>query len=285
MVRRRFSVQLPGQTLFGSAPVPGRVTGVFTDIRGWWDPTPSRGRVVERDYQHGGIPNEAYYSPRVLVLTGSLYGDDPLEVRDAFESFLGNLSINELFPIVVDEAGLVRHALVRLEEDPLIGWRGGEEATFNIQLIAPDYRRFAGDGTAPSRTATVGLPYTSGGRVRPYSLPSQIDAQVVAGSVNVVNSGSAPPVVIVTFHGPVPRPVVRSATTGDALMFDLEVLPGQSLVVDLGKRTALLNGVSRRGRKRGRWLTIPTEGDTLIFDAEAYDPDARMTVDQTEAWK
>ena len=283
-VRPRFSVRLPGMVLQGQAPGPAPVAGVFSGLKGWWDPPPSTGAVAQRSYQHGGWADRAYYPPRVLVLEGSLFGNDPLLVRDAFESFIGGLSINELFPMVVEEGGLVRHAMVRLEEDPLITWRGGGSASFNIQLIAPDYRRFSGDGSGPTYSRTVGLPFTQGGRVRPYTLPSTINATVVSGSVDVVNAGTAPAPVTVRFDGPVSGPTVR-LPDGQWVSFDLDVLPGQSLVVDLDARTVLLNGVSRRGAMRGRWLVLGPGNNTLTFDAASYDEAARMTVSWSDSWK
>ena len=282
--RPKFSVRLPGMLLQGQAPKPAPVAGVFSGLKGWWDPPPSTGAVAQRSYQHGGWANQAYYSPRVLVLEGSLFGNDPLLVRGAFESFIGGLSINELFPLVVEEGGLVRHAMVRLEEDPLITWRGGGSASFNIQLIAPDYRRFSGDGSGPTYSQTVALPFTEGGRRRPYTLPKRIDATVVSGSVDVANRGNAPSPVVATFDGPVPSPTVRMPD-GQSMTFALDVLPGQELSVDFDSRTVLLNGVSRRGAVRGRWLEFSPGANTLIFDAASYNEAARMTVSWSDSWK
>lgn len=255
------------------------------DLDGWWEPTGSTGQAEQNTGGPGAWLGEAHPMGRRIVATGSIDSGSHAESAAMLVALWRALPVSGVTPFVVSEGAVPLHAMVRQEDRPDVDWLTDTYVTFNFQLHSPEWRRLAGDGTAPSRRTSVGLPLTSGGRIRPYSLPSQIDAQVVAGSVPVENRGSAPPEVIVTFRGPVRRPVVRSATTGNALMFDLEVLRGQSLVVDLGKRTALLNGVSRRGRKRGTWLTVPVEGDTLIFDAEAYSLDARMTVDQTEAWK
>lgn len=283
---RDFTVTLPGMTLQGQGVVDNTapVSAVFSDLKGWWDPPPSTGTVTQRAYQHGGWLNRAFYSPRVLVLEGAIFGDDPLMVRDAFEAFVGGLSINDLFPLVVNEGGLVRHVMVRMEEDPLIVWNGGEAATFNIQLIAPDHRRLSGDGTSPTYSVTVGLPFTEGGWILPVTLPATIEATVVSGSVSVRSVGSAPAPVTVTFTGPVSRPSVRSAVTGQSMLFDLDVLAGQSLVVDLDARTVLLNGVRRRNTMRGQWLE-PVPNDVLVFDSAAYNPDARMTVSWFDSWK
>lgn len=279
-------VIVQGWSFHGSELTPNSrgVSGFFQDLSGWWAPTPSTGSVVQRAYHSGGVPDRAFHQSRVLVFKGGFRGNEPVLVRDEMEAFLGSMPIDDLFPLVVEEDGLVRHVMARLEGDPLTAWRGGKTATFNLQFVAPKWRRLSGDGSGPQRSVTVGLPSTSGGRRRPFRLPSRIDAAVVSGSVNLVNLGTASPPVSVRFDGPVSRPAVRSLLTGRSQWFDLDVLPGQSLVVDQDARTVLLNGVSRRGSMRGDWLT-PVPGDSLVFDAASYNEAARMTVSWSDAWK
>ena len=281
----RVSVSLPGVVLQGQAPSPAPVAGVFEELRGWWEPPPATGVVVQRAYQNGGWAEPSYHSHRALVLKGSLFGDDPLDVRDAVEAFIGGLSINELFPFVVSEGGLVRHVMARRSnKEPLVEWRGGGVASFNLQFVAPDWRRFSGDGSGPTHSSTVGLPRTEGGRVRPYTLPSTISATVVSGSVDVVNVGNAPAPVVARFDGPVPSPTVRMPD-GQWMTFALDVLAGQELTVDFDAHTVRLNGVDRRGSVRGRWLEFGPGANTLIFDAASYVEAARMTVSWSDSWK
>ena len=279
-------VSLQGWSFHGSELIPnGRgVSGFFQELSGWWEPSPSTGEVEQRAYASGGVPGRAFHQSRVLVFKGGFRGDDPVAVREEFEAFVGALPIDGLFPLVVEEGGLVRHVMARLEGDPLVSWRGGKTATLNLQFVAPMWRRLAGDGSNPSRSVTVGLPFTQGGRRRPYVLPSRIDGVAVSGLVELVNMGSAPPPVVVEFVGPVSRPSVRSEVTGRSQWFDLEVLAGQSLVVDQDARSVRLNGVSRRGAMRGEWLA-PVPGDRLVFDAGSFVEAARMTVSWSDSWK
>lgn len=278
-----YRVRLPGMVLQGQAPESAPVVGVFEELKGWWKPPPSTGSVTQRDYQDGGWADTAYHFPRVLVLKGSLIGDDPLAVRDAFEEFVGGLSINELFPLVVEEGGTVRHAMVRRELDAHVSWHGGGVASFDLQFVAPDWRRFSGDGSGPTHSQTVHLPIAQGGRVRPYTLPSTINAVRISGSVDITNQGTAPAHVVATFEGPVSSPSVRMPD-GQWMTFALDVLEGQALVVDFTARTILLNGVSRRGTARGQWLVFGPGINSLTFDAASYTPNARMTVDWYDAW-
>ena len=279
-------VRLPGMVFNGQELDPDSrgVSGIFQELTGWWAPTSSTGSVEQRPYQHGGTRNKAHQQSRVMPLKGAFHGHDRTALREAFEEFLGNLSIDDLFPLVVQEDQLVRHAMVRMEGTPLLKWRGGRTAEFNIQLVAEDYRRFGGDGTGPNHSLTVALPFTQGGRRRPYTLPQRIDAAVVSGTVDVVNAGTAPAPVVARFDGPVPSPTIRMPD-GQWMTFALDVLPGQELSVDFDKRTVKLNGVDRGGSVRGRWLEFSPGAKTLIFDAASYNEAARMTVSWSDSWK
>lgn len=254
------------------------------DLAGWWEPTGSTGQAEQNTGGPGAWLGEAHPMGRRLVVRGSIDSGSHAESAAMLDALWRALPVSGVTPFVVTEDGQPLHVLVRQEDKPDTDWLTDTYVTFNFQIHSKEWRRLAGDGSAPTHSVTVGLPFTSGGRRRPYRLPSRINAAVVSGSVNLVNLGSAPPPVVVRFDGPVSRPAVRSLLTGRAQWFDLDVLPGQSLVVDQDARTVLLNGVSRRGAMRGDWLT-PVPGDSLVFDAASYDEAARMTVSWSDAWK
>lgn len=281
------SVSAPIVVSLAGGALEGLAAGVewsCNKLVGWWESTGTTGQVVQRSYQSGGWADEAFAEPRTLVVGGLLRAPDRVTARVAVEALQGLLSRNVLVPFVVSEDGLSRYVMVRQEGKPVVEWITDTLVSWDIQLVAPDYRRFSGAGPTPTYSATVPLPRTQGGRVRPYTLPARISATVVSGSVDVVNVGSAVPPVVVRFDGPVSGPTVRMSD-GQWLSFDLDVLPGQSLVVDLDARTVLLNGVSRRGTMRGRWLVLGPGGSSLSFDAASYDEAARMTVSWSDSWK
>ena len=289
---QHFGLALNGLPLTGRDP-DGVVWSVKKPLKGWSGRTGSTGKATQRAYQDGAWVDRAYATGRTLVVPGDLRvrpdvgagGEQHLKLVAALDQLMGRLPGDDPAPFVVDEDGLRRHAMARLDgepSDPI--WVNPWLVRYGFQLFAPDYRRLAGDGSGPTHSVTVGLPFTEGGRVRPYSLPSTINATVVSGSVTVANAGNAPAPITVTFDGPVPRPSVRSAVTGRSQWFDLDVLPGQSLVVDQDAHTVLLNGVGRGNTMRGEWLD-PVPDDVLVFDSAAYSPDARMTVSWFDSWK
>ena len=256
----------------------------ISSIKGWDEPTASTGQVTQRQGASGGWLDEAESAGRRLVVAGSIDSDSHSESVAMLRALWRALPVKGVTPFVVVENGAPLYAMVRQEDKPDTDWLTDTYVTFNFQLHSKEYRRFSGDGSGPSYSQTVGLPRTQGGRVRPYVLPSRINATVVSGSVDVVNAGNAPAPVVVRFDGPVSSPAVRMPD-GQWMSFALDVLPGQELTVDFDAHTVRLNGVDRRASVRGRWLVFGPGANTLIFDAASYVEAARMTVSWSDSWK
>lgn len=257
---------------------------VFDDLVGWWDPTESTGEIVQNAYQSGGWPDDAYENSRNLALKGTIFGDDRPAVRNAFEEFLGSLSVRELSPFVVIEHGLTRHVMARRQGKPITSYKGFFKAAIDVQFAAPDYRRLSGDGSGPTHVVETGLPTQSGGLAFPAVFPATFDADVVTGVVEITNAGTAPPPVTVTIHGPSSSPIIRT-DDGQQMPLDITLDVGQFLEVDLDRKTIKLNGqASRRSALRGKWINLRPD-NVLMFDAVSYNPETRFVVSWYDAWK
>ncbi|ALE91814.1 hypothetical protein AOC05_04915 [Arthrobacter alpinus] len=156
-------------------------------------------------------------------------------------------------------------------------------ASFDLLLTAPASRLFSGDGSSPYQfSASVFLPFTSGGLQLSVTAPFSIGATVVNGSVTVTAAGDAPPPVLVRVNGPAVQPVIRDGD-GDSMLLDISLDAGQWLDVDLDARTIKINStVNRRNVLRGPWI-VPRAGMVLSLDAAVYDPLTSMTVFWTDA--
>ncbi len=282
---RRFRVGLPGATLFGRPVERAEVGAVVDKITGWWDPPPSVGGSTQKPYQDGAWLEEVFYGGRTITLKGTFYSDDHAALRDIFETFSGNLNPKTLFPLVVEELGLIRHAMVRLEGSQSIDWNSLSLARFDLQFFAPDYRKIGGDGTQPIRSVTTQLPAQYGGRVRPNTRPSSINATIITGTVSITNEGTAPAQVDLRINGPVSRPSIQ-LQDGQLMRFDMDLQVGEWLDIDFNNRTVILNGqASRRGYLRGDWLDFGPGTNVIMFNAGAPSPEASMTVNWSPAWK
>lgn len=271
----------------GGLSLHNRVAGVgfkTAKVDNWWGPTASTGEMYQNAAGDGAWFGEAFSQGRNPVVAGSLRGRDRVHALALRQDLVSAIPVRGTTPLVVQDAGESWYAMVRQADKPDIIWLTDTHATFNIQLQSEEYRLLAGDGTGPAHRQTVKLPSTIGGRRRPFRLPSAIGAEVVSGSVTLSNRGDAPAPVVLEFTGPVPRPTVRMPD-GQWLAFDLEVLEGQTLVVDLDARTAHLNGVPRVSRKRGEWLRLGPGDNILTFDSAAYSDAATMTALWSDARK
>lgn len=257
-----------------------------TELRGWWSPAGSTGALMQRPGAPGGWLTEADETGTRVVLKGGIESKSHADSYAMYLWLLDAVPVREPAPLVVTELGRAYHLMVRQEADPIIEWLTDTYVTYDYQLHSEEYRKLSGNGLAPTYSVTVGLPRTEGGRSWPLSRPSTIAATVVTGEVTLTDpgDGAAPPQVFLAIDGPATRPTVRSALTGRAMRFDIDVLAGQTLTVDLDRKDIKLNGVSRRNAMTGRWLD-PIPGDVLVFDADIYNPDARLTVAWNDARK
>lgn len=261
----------------------------FTSLQGWWNSPSSTGQTTQFLAADGGWNDRAYLTPRVIEIEGYVEGPDRASVRTGIETLMGLIPVDETRPLVVHEDGLARHCLVRMAGEPAVDWERGPDlaARWNIQLVASDPRKLAGDGFGTNGISVIGplpLPSTNGGLKFPTTVPFLIDAEHVSGQAQLSTTGTAPPNVWIEFTGPVVRPGFKDVATGREIYFDLDLTVGQSLVVDVRQRTVKLNGVSRAGTRKGQWFPIPS-GTLLEFTAQAYNNDARMTVRTQEAWR
>ena len=282
------NLSLGGVSITGTpSAVPYGAGYWFTSLSGWWDAAESTGQTTQFLLADGGWVDRGFRAFRQIELTGHVEAESRPELRDAIERLMASIPVDSLVPFVVYEDGLARHCMVRMSGGPKVTWDNGTLpiASWNISLVAPDPRKLAGSGGEDGwRTfGPVPLPQTTGGLTFPFSLPAPIAAVTSSGQVSLQLGGTAQGNTVIEFAGPVLNPGVREVGTGKPLWFDIELTAGQVLSVDLRTRSVLLNGVSRRGTRRGQWVT-PINDGAWEFTASNYDPAARMSVRTQEAW-
>lgn len=281
-------LELGGLAITGMVPRRepwGRVW--FQNLDGWWNRPGSTGESTQRLLAHGGWDNRAFFTPRIIEITGLIDAPSRPALREGIEDLMSRIPLDVREPLVVREDGLTRHVMARQSGDPDVAWEQGGRllAEWNIQLSAADHRKLTGDGTGDSwRThGPVSLPMRRGGIRFPLRFPWRSDAVTTSGRITLALAGTATPSIRVEFHGPVTRPGVREIGSGRRLWFDLTLTEGQTLSVDLITRSVLMNGVSRRGTRRGDWIT-PQARMALEFVTGTYSEAARMSVLTQEAW-
>lgn len=293
----RVTATLGGRTFARSGywldPADGVGAVLSKEIEGW-DSTSIRGEVTEWPDRDGGRAAPAYFESRNLVLEGFMNIPSfvsGVAVRDRFVDSLPN---KVFAPFVVTEGSLTRYVMARVQGKPSVVWDGEDTIEVSVQLIATDHRRFAGTGPESfSDSGVARLPIADGGLAIPspasgLTVPFAIPATVTNNVVKVGSNGTGTPRVVVTIqavNSQLTNPQIMDEL-GNRMTFNLVLTVGQSLVIDLDKRTILLNGTaSRRSALRGSWIN-PRPGMSLTFNAEGFlsTNQATATVAWTDTW-
>ncbi|WP_433382818.1 phage distal tail protein [Streptosporangium sp. CA-115845] len=135
------------------------------------------------------------------------------------------------------------------------------------------------------QSVTIGAPTGgSGGLVYPLAYPLVYGTAPVPNTATCINTGNAETNPLVTFTGPLTVPRLVNGTLGWALIFDIDLPAGQTLIVDTDRGTALLNGTTDRLDTRSN-LGVPVEyfelapgPNDLSLLAEAFGEGAQVTV-------
>lgn len=257
---------------------------------GWSSSPPVRPTVAERSTGDGAWAGPGFYGARVITLAGRALATDRLSMLNAKERIKAAVGPRNLVPLQVDEAHLSRVAQVRLTDKIEISDRGAHSFAWQLILTAPDPRRYSVD----EMEATAILPTTStGGRTYPRTYPMAYGSAVVggSGSANLTQLGDFDETpAVVTFTGPLINPSVAHVQTGRTLTFELTLAAEETLVVDLGEQTALLNGSASRANTispGSAWFLLVPGANELQFRGQAGTPaeiQPTMTVTASSAW-
>lgn len=144
----------------------------------------------------------------------------------------------------------------------------------------------------PERYDQTGLSSTAAGAGLTYPLAYPLNygvaAGVTPGQLALRNAGTESYHPRLRITGPVTRPVVTLAETGDRVAYNGTLAAGQWLDIDCARRRTLLNGqVSVRNDVSyiGAWLAVPRGGASMAWTADTADPAAALSVWSYEgAW-
>lgn len=271
------------------------VTWICEDEKGWSSSPPVRPIVEERQNADGAWSGPGFYGSRVINLSGRAHIADQVGMLQAKDRIRGAVNARKLVQLRVDEMHLSRVSDVRLTDTIELADQGAHMFTWQMTVTAPDPRRYL----AESVTEETTLPATStGGRIydRTYPLVYGGGSGGGIGSVYLDQWGTYDETpAVITIVGPVISPRVEHIQTGRSLTFDLTVEYGQTLVLDLATKTALLNGTANRAADLSAgsgWFMLVPGVNELAFRGQAgslppeADPATQpvMSVTAAPAW-
>ncbi len=278
------NVNYDGLDLAAIDTVLGVAFGVTT-LDGWEGAPKASLEVQARVRSQGGVGGDSFSGARHVTVGGWIQSPDASRILPAKDELLSRFALDERI-MTVTEVGESRWISARREDEPIIKRTSLVYATFSMQVVSEDSRKF---GT--ELTDSTALPMTSGGFTYPHVYPYSIPATTVTGLVSLNNRGNATGPVRLRIDGPVKGPVVthRGGGMQRELTFasSLELGTGEWIEVVMEDHDVLANGqVSRQGWVTSRqWSGFEPGANTWAFTAASYNAGARMRVFATEAWE
>lgn len=269
----------------GGATDDAGVAWTVEDEDGWSTSPPVRAELTDRDGADGSYDNPAFYSSRLVVLTGHADAPSQAAMLAAKERLLAvaNGLRAGLVELEVAEATGPRSAWVR-RADAKTKDEGARAFSWQLSLLAPDPRKYG-----PAATVASGLPAGGGVLTFPLTFPLLfVGAGGATGVVTVTNAGAYESWPTLRILGPVTDPVVENITTGHRLrLAPLSLGAGDYLDVDMDARSVLLNGsASRRGAVAADsdWWSLAPGDNAVRFGAAAYAAAAQLQLTYRPAW-
>lgn len=234
----------PGQLQYGEMLLGGGTSAGWRELINWRD---AAGVAADspRPQAHGSVPGRVL-SESVMVTYTFLLRNRTLAERAeaiaALERYAPMDGVDRMLAVNdADDGVWFRMARVVARFIPQDAHFRHAPIECSIQFLCADPLRYNLDESA----GTVTVPESTGGLVYPLDYDPGLDYGVsFSGSMNATNNGSAPTPLVAVFDGPRVNPTLRCEDW--QMAFGITLAAGETLVVDTGAGTALLNGDADR---------------------------------------
>lgn len=144
---------------------------------------------------------------------------------------------------------------------------GGRMSDFLIQLSVGDPLFYNSDG-GDDHTAAISR-VAQGGYVTPYVLPVSWDSG--SAPTVVTNSGDALVYPIITLNDAAINPSITNQATNETFKLSLTMVTGDVAVIDMGARTATLNGATVIGNKTASsiWWGLQPGPNGIVLNSDS----------------
>lgn len=235
--------------------------------KGWDDGRPARPRLTERPNGDGFYRSPNYRGGKVVELSGLARAGSRAD-REVLKRLLNSVCAepNTLYALSKTTRVDTLTAYVELADAPVVAdLPDGLTLTFNIQVVAPDGRRYATElKNAEARLEQAGVEGVYWNGPAPGSTGTEwngpgpattgvvYQASSATGStIALDNDGTAPAPVLFTITAPstgtLPTPTITRIDTGEVIAYSGTMVVGDVLTINTGTGLALLNGVPVRG--------------------------------------
>lgn len=259
------------------------VRWTVSKLDGWGSPA-STLEVTQRARGNGGTSSEASFRSRIMVMEGLINAPSLGALTAAEDAMIIAVSLEPII-MQVNEGGRLRWSMVQRQDDVILTKITSTLSRFSIQVVAPDPLKYGDE-----LTASTGLPSSFGGLTYPVTYPIRYTGIADSGIIHLGNRGNAAAPVRLRIDGPIPAGgwSVTHVQKGAQLVFGASIAldVGEFVTVDMGRREVLAQGqASRNGYVTSRgWFDLDPGMNDIAFNANTYDPDAKLTVTSNPAW-
>jgi len=241
-----------------------------TNVQGFDSAPP---RVTEHDHEgtDGGFVDAEFEQSRPIIIEGTVYSGEGAPL----EPFLDDLKMNWApstlpMPLYLKHPGVSeRVAFVKPQGCRYASTQARRLGTAEVQFIctAEDPRIYSAE------LQTVPVPQGElivTGRGYPRGYPYGYGAPAIANGVNIIVGGNRPTPLVISIPGPAKNMQIVNDTLGITMILDIELLAGDTMLIDTKTRSITVNGANRRTALREPdWFFLYPGNNYIRFRAES----------------
>jgi hypothetical protein len=254
----------------------GRAAGWYADVL-WMTPSVRNLQTQRQDF-HGMISKPTFAEGRLISVNGEIFDVNKTN-RGTIRNIISDLFVIESFPAEVDE-----FKKLEFTDDDGTEWflwakvynmprfehgRADAIIRFFAQLYAQNPLIFSKIDKSESGIYGVG----SWGVLLPTTLPIALSAAL--NSFTCTSAGNFATPAKITITDDIKNPKVLNLTNGKFFKVNVDMVPGDTLVLDTDAVTATLNGVSVLANRAdgSDWLFIEPGNNDFVLLGDDFDID------------
>ncbi len=282
-----------GSTSFNDLPTlaanwPGAIKVNIDDIPQWSDTVDLDVISTSRGFGDGAYTAKRFPAKsRVLSVAGYAVAANRALLDSIMDLVIANAFPQDVDIVLTRFEPVPKYVTGRLAGSVQVTQYHGKEGglRFEATILCSDPFKYDASNTLSGTSGIAGL--STGGRTYPrvYPLVFGTTAQGAGNQVLLTNIGTAPALPIFTIHGPIASGWrLENSTTGAEQSFDIGLSLGDTLIIDNGAKSAMLNGSLINGLINGDWWTL-ARGPNIVKLFGDYNSTASFTVTAVSRWR
>lgn len=174
---------------------------------------------------------------------------------------------------------------LRAASTPTISDNAGPYLIYSVELFS---ERHVAESDTETDTDSSALTSTGGGLTFPMTFPILFTGSG-AGTLTCPNGGNSESYPVLTITGPITNPSITKAGTGERIKLATTIASGETIEVDLYRRTVKAGGTSSVQSTldvaNTSWFSIPAGGVQLQLSGTSFDSNTKLTASSRDAWR